>query len=315
MVAGAGMALALSACGEGRTRPPPNRAGTSRSKVTTARVPRSSDAGRQDPPRDQLSATPGATTIPDVAVTICNVTCANQAPARPGHERPGALGAEHLGVARGAWRTRRGRCGSSTTAGLVQLQLQPGPRGGRLQPPTPTPGRSGKPGPRQGRPLRLGRDRRKGRSGHVVASEVAAGLNGKAKADPVERLTAPMGTFAVQRGHRRRRSPTSTTTGRSSPRSSSRAGAGGPAGRWAGGPGRRCSGVSAHVNCGYRRGDERGQRPPGDDPDDDVDHYGQDRHPSRGVDGQTRARRASRHPRRRGRSPHRPARSPPKAGR
>ena len=72
----------------------------------------------------------GSKAIPNIAVTICNVTCAYPAP--PGEGTSAAAFAQDLRRSR-TWPTRRGRCGSSTgRPGPCTLQLperRPGRRG------------------------------------------------------------------------------------------------------------------------------------------------------------------------------------------
>ena len=145
----------------------------------------------------------GHKAIPNVAVTICNVTCAYPAPKGEGTSAQ-AFAARHRPAR--TWPTRRGRSGSSTAApGPCGYSCQNGGQGGAVTAYSNTwalgrlaPGHSARfdwavtavaPGK------------------HVVAWEVAAGLNGKAKA---VLPTAPAQGLRVT--STAPRSPTSTTT-------------------------------------------------------------------------------------------------------
>jgi len=197
-VAGAGTALALSACGGGQNQAVNEPNGKFPVAVNTASFPASQSLSQHT----HLVITvrnAGSKTIPDVAVTICNVTCAYPAPAGEGSSSSAfASDINQQDVAnpsRPIWVVDRGpgACGFSCQSGGL------GGGGGQGAGVTAYANTwaLGKLAPGQTArfdwavtAVQAGR--------HTVAWEVAAGLNGKAKAVNANGGTAPHGTFSVK---------------------------------------------------------------------------------------------------------------------
>jgi hypothetical protein len=188
--AGVGMALALSACG-GQRRAARGPRGTFTVDVSTARFP----AAQRIAQRTHLVIAvrnTSATTIPNVAVTICNVTCAYPAPKGEGTsaqafasdiKQPYAANPSRpnwivdRGPGRCGYSCQNGGQGAGTTAYSNTWAL------GKLRP---------------GRTARFDwAVTAVGPGRHTVAWEVAAGLNGNGKALLSDGSPAH-GTFAVQ---------------------------------------------------------------------------------------------------------------------
>jgi hypothetical protein len=194
MVAGVGVTLVVSGCGGGQSQAASEPSGNFAVAVSAARFPASQRLAQHTHLVIEVRNA-GHTTIPDVAVTICNVTCAY--PARKGEgSSSAAFGAtidqSYLAnSSRPLWVVDRapGACGYSCQNGgqgaavtayantWALGQLKPG-RSARFDWAV-TAVKAGK---------------------HVVAWQVAAGLNGKAKA-VLSNGSAPHGTFAVDVGH------------------------------------------------------------------------------------------------------------------
>lgn len=200
MICGVVAALLLSACGGGQRQDATEPSGNFTVRITNASFPASQ---RLSEHAHLVLAVHNASgkTLPDVAVTICNVTCAYPAP--PGQGTSAAAFGENLRMSGLAQRSRPvwvvdrppGACrfGCSTNSasggggpgGAVTAYANTwalGPLG---------PGRTAK--------FDFGVTAVKpGR--HVVAWEVAAGLNGKAKAVLADG-SRPHGTFTVEISH------------------------------------------------------------------------------------------------------------------
>ena len=191
IVAGAGLGLALSGCGGGS-----NQAASEPSGNFTVNVRRATF-----PPSQRLAQhthmviavhNAGSKAIPNVAVTICNVTCAYPAPKGQGSSSQAfAANINQSYVAnpsRPLWIIDRapGRCGYSCLNGGQGAAVTAYANTwalGRLAP---------------GKTARFDWAVTAVQAGqHVVAWQVAAGLNGKAKA-VLANGSAPHGTFAVQ---------------------------------------------------------------------------------------------------------------------
>jgi hypothetical protein len=191
IVAGAGLGLALSGCGGGS-----NQAASEPSGNFTVNVKRATF-----PPSQRLAQhthmviavhNAGSKAIPNVAVTICNVTCAYPAPKGQGSSSQAfAANINQSYVAnpsRPLWIIDRapGRCGYSCLNGGQGAAVTAYANTwalGRLAP---------------GKTARFDWAVTAVQAGqHVVAWQVAAGLNGKAKA-VLANGSAPHGTFAVQ---------------------------------------------------------------------------------------------------------------------
>jgi hypothetical protein len=191
LVAGVGLALALSACGGGQNQAASEPSGNFAVKVPTARFPASQHLAQHT----HLVITvhnAGSKTIPDVAVTICNVTCAYPAPKGQGSSSQAFaanINQSYLAnPSRPLWIIDRGpgRCGYSCQNGGQGAAVTAYANTwalGRLAP---------------GKTARFDWAVTAVQAGHhVVAWQVAAGLNGKAKAI-LTNGSAPHGTFAVK---------------------------------------------------------------------------------------------------------------------
>jgi hypothetical protein len=197
IVAGAGMALALSACGGGQNQAANEPNGKFAVAVDRASFPASQKLSQHS----HLVITvrnAGSKTIPDVAVTICNVTCAYPAPRGEGSSSSAFaadINQSYLAnPSRPIWIVDRGpgACGFSCQNGGLGGG---GGQGGGVTAYSNT-WALGRLAPGQTArfdwavtAVSAGR--------HIVAWEVAAGLNGKARAVNADGGTAPHGTFSV----------------------------------------------------------------------------------------------------------------------
>ncbi|HXD67338.1 MAG TPA: hypothetical protein VNV17_22115 [Solirubrobacteraceae bacterium] len=191
MAAGVGLALAISACGGGQNQAASEPSGNFPVKVSTASFP---SAQRLSQHTHLVIAVhnAGSKAIPNVAVTICNVTCAYPAPKGEGSSSEAfAADISQSGLAnpsRPLWVIERppGHCGYSCQNGGQGAAVTAYTNTwalGRLAP---------------GKTARFDWAVTAVQAGrHVVAWQVAAGLNGKAKA-VLSNGGAPHGTFAVK---------------------------------------------------------------------------------------------------------------------
>ncbi len=191
IVAGIGTVLAVAACGSGARQDATEPSARFPVSVSTASFPSSQTLSEHTHLRIDVHNS-GAKTIPDVAVTICNVTCAYPAPKGEGTSAA-AFSADlnQSGLAnpsRPIWvvergpgpcrySCRNGGAGAGVTAYSNTWAL------GALHP---------------GRTVSFDWTLTAvARGHHVVAWEVAAGLNGKARAVLADG-SRPHGTFPVQ---------------------------------------------------------------------------------------------------------------------
>jgi hypothetical protein len=190
-VGGLAAALALAACGSGSRQDVNEPSGKFPVSITTAKFPSSQRLAQHS--RLVIAVrNSGTKTIPDVAVTICNVTC--RYPAPPGQGTSVAAFQQYLnqpGLAnhsRPVWIVDQ-------PPGLCGYSCQNGGAGSDVSSDANT---------WQGGPLKPGQTKTftwavtavaAGR--HVVAWEVAAGLYGKAKA-VLPDGSAPQGSFRVK---------------------------------------------------------------------------------------------------------------------
>ncbi len=191
MAAGVGMALAISACGGGQNQAASEPSGNFPVHVSAASFPA---AQRLSQHTHLVIAVhnAGSKAIPNVAVTICNVTCAYPAPKGEGSSSEAfASDISQSGLAnpsRPLWVIERppGHCGYSCQNGGQGAAVTAYANTwalGRLAP---------------GKTARFDWAVTAVQPGrHVVAWQVAAGLNGKAKA-VLSNGAAPHGTFAVK---------------------------------------------------------------------------------------------------------------------
>jgi hypothetical protein len=188
---GIGTVLAVSACGGGARQDATEHSGKYPVAVSTASFPTSQTLSEHTHLRIDVRNA-GRKTIPDVAVTICNVTCAYPAPKGEGTSAAAfAADLNQTGVAnpsRPIWVVEHG-------PGSCQYSCENGGAGAGVSAYSNTwalgtlhPGRTVS-FDWQLTAVSAGR--------HVVAWEVAAGLNGKARAVLAGGGT-PHGTFAVQ---------------------------------------------------------------------------------------------------------------------
>ena len=191
IVAGAGAALATAACGSSAPR---QDRGEPHANFTVAVRAARFPAAQTLAARAHLVIAvrnAGATTIPDVAVTICNLTCAYPAPAGAGTSAQAfaaVISAPNLAnSSRPVWIVNRGpgACGYSCPqggAGAASTSYSNTWSLGRLEP---------------GRTARFVWAVTAVSAGlHIVAWEVAAGLNGDAKAVLADG-SVPHGRFTV----------------------------------------------------------------------------------------------------------------------
>ncbi len=190
MIAGAGVALAVAACGSGQRQDVHEPKGKFKVAVTTARFP-SSQKISEHTHLVLAVHNAGTKTIPNVAVSICNVTCSSRAPNGEGTsaqafsaDTPGPQG---LDPSRPLWIVDGGPgpCGYSCQSGGQGAYVTAYSNtwaSGALKP---------------GQTVRFDWSVTAAATGqHVVAWEVAAGLNGRAKA-VLAGGSRPHGTFAV----------------------------------------------------------------------------------------------------------------------
>jgi hypothetical protein len=193
MVAGVGISLALFGCGGGQNQAASEPSGHFTVTVSTASFP-SSQRLSQHTHLVIAVHNAGSKAIPDVAVTICNVTCAYPAPKGEGSSSA-AFGASIdqtylANPSRPLWVVDRapGTCGFSCQNGGQGAGVTAYANTWAL----------GRLGP--GKTARFDWAVTAVQAGkHVVAWQVAAGLNGKAKA-VLSNGSAPHGTFAVNVG-------------------------------------------------------------------------------------------------------------------
>ena len=194
MVAGVGVALALSACGGGGDQAASEPSGNYTVTVSTARFPASQKLAQHTHLVISVHNA-GHKTIPDVAVTICNVTCRYPAPKGQGSSSQAfaaSIDQSYLAnPSRPLWIVDR-------APGACRYSCQNGGQGAAVTAYANT-WALGRLGP--GRTARFDWAVTAVKAGrHVVAWQVAAGLNGKAKA-VLSNGSAPHGTFAVHVGH------------------------------------------------------------------------------------------------------------------
>ncbi|MGB9184845.1 MAG: hypothetical protein WCB67_12335 [Solirubrobacteraceae bacterium] len=191
IIAGIGASLALAACGSGGARQDAKEpSGKFKVDVNTAAFP-SSQTLSQHTRMTIAVRNAGNKTMPDVAVTICNTTCAYPAPKGQGTSAQAFaadLRQQYLAnPSRPIWVVDQGpgACGYSCQAG--------GPGGSAS-----AYSNTWALGPlRPGKTVRFSWKLTAVSPGkHVVAWQVAAGLNGKAKA-VLGDGSQPQGTFAV----------------------------------------------------------------------------------------------------------------------
>jgi hypothetical protein len=193
MVAGVGISLALFGCGGGQNQAASEPSGHFTVTVSTASFP-SSQRLSQHTHLVIAVHNAGNKAIPDVAVTICNVTCAYPAPKGEGSSSA-AFGANIdqaylANPSRPLWVVDRapGTCGFSCQNGGQGAGVTAYANTWAL----------GRLGP--GKTARFDWAVTAVQAGkHVVAWQVAAGLNGKAKA-VLSNGSPPHGTFAVNVG-------------------------------------------------------------------------------------------------------------------
>jgi hypothetical protein len=190
MVAGVGLSLALSGCGGGQNQAASEPSGHFTVTVSAAKFPASQRLAQHTHLVIAVHNA-GNKAIPNVAVTICNVTCAYPAPKGEGSSSA-AFGANIdqtylANPSRPVWVVDRapGLCGYSCQNGGQGAAVTAYANTwalGRLAP---------------GKTARFVWAVTAVKAGkHVVAWQVAAGLNGKAKA-VMANGAAPHGTFAV----------------------------------------------------------------------------------------------------------------------
>ena len=191
MVAGAGLALALSACGGGQNQAASEPSGHFKVNVSTATFPSSQRLAQHTHLVIAVHNT-GTKAIPDVAVTICNVTCAYPAPKGQGSSSQAFaadISQSYLAnSSRPVWVIDRapGSCGYSCQNGGQGAAVTAYANTWALGLLAP------------GKTARFDWAVTAVQAGnHVVAWQVAAGLNGKAKA-VLSNGSAPHGTFAVK---------------------------------------------------------------------------------------------------------------------
>jgi hypothetical protein len=178
LICGALAALLLSACGGGQRQDATEPSGKFTVEVTTASFPSSQRLSEHAHLVLAVHNVSGKT-LPDVAVTICNVTC--RYPAPPGGGTSAAAFSENLQMPGLAHRSRPVWVVDNPPAGAVTAYSNTWALG---QLP-------------RGRTARFDFGVTAVKPGrHMVAWEVAAGLNGKAKA-VLSDGSLPHGTFTV----------------------------------------------------------------------------------------------------------------------
>jgi hypothetical protein len=193
MVAGAGAALAVSACGGGANQAASEPNGKFPVTINAARFP-SSQRLSQHTHLVITVRNSGDTAIPDVAVTICNVTCAYPAPKGEGSSArafAANINQQYLAnSSRPLWIVDRG-------PGACSFSCRNGGQGGAGTAYSNT-WALGRLGP--GKTARFDWAVTAVQPGtHVLAWQLAAGLNGKARA-VLSNGSQPRGTFAVHVG-------------------------------------------------------------------------------------------------------------------
>jgi hypothetical protein len=191
LVAGVGLALALSACGGGSNQAASEPSGNFAVAVRAASFPASQHLAQHTHLVIDVHNS-GNKTIPDVAVTICNVTCAYPAPKGQGSSSQAFsadINQSYLAnPSRPLWVIDRapGSCGYSCKNGGQGAAVTAYSNTWALGPLAP------------GKTARFDWAVTAVQAGHhVVAWQVAAGLNGKAKA-VLANGRAPHGTFTVK---------------------------------------------------------------------------------------------------------------------
>jgi hypothetical protein len=194
IIASAGMALAVAACGGGSNQAASEPSGHFTVSVRTASFPSSQRLSQHTHLVIAVRNT-GDDPIPDVAVTICNVTCAYPAPKGEGSSSQAFaadISQSYLAnPSRPLWIVDRG-------PGACSFSCQNGGQGGAVTAYSNT-WALGRLAP--GRTARFDWAVTAVRAGrHVLAWQVAAGLNGKARA-VLSDGSPPHGTFAVNVSH------------------------------------------------------------------------------------------------------------------
>ncbi len=191
IIAGAGMALAASGCGGGQSQAASEPSANFTVAVSSASFPPSQKLAQHT--RLVIAVrNSGTKAIPDVAVTICNVTCAYPAPKGEGSSSQAFaadINQSYLAnPSRPLWVVDRG-------PGACSYSCQNGGHGGAVTAYSNT-WALGRLGP--GKTARFEWSVTAVQAGqHVLAWEVAAGLNGKARA-VLSDGSRPHGTFAVK---------------------------------------------------------------------------------------------------------------------
>ena len=191
MAAGVAMALVISACGGGQNQAASEPSGHFPVKVSTATFPATQRLSQHAHLVIAVHNT-GSKVIPNVAVTICNVTCAYPAPKGEGSSSEAfAADISQSNLAnpsRPLWVIERppGHCGYSCHNGGQGAAVTAYANAWALGPLAP------------GKTARFDWAVTAVQAGrHVVAWQVAAGLNGKAKA-VLSNGAAPHGRFVVK---------------------------------------------------------------------------------------------------------------------
>jgi hypothetical protein len=193
IIAGIGASLALAACGSGARQDAKEHSGKFKVDVNAASFP-STQTLSQHTRMTIAVRNAGNKTIPDVAVTICNTTCAFPAPKGQGTSSQAFaadLGQQYLAnPSRPIWVVDQG-------PGACQYSCQNGGSGGSVTAYSNTwalgPLRPGKTASFSWKLTAVSPGK------HVVAWQVAAGLNGRAKAILGDG-SRPQGKFAVAIG-------------------------------------------------------------------------------------------------------------------
>ncbi len=190
IIAGIGVALAVAACGSGQRQDVHEPKGRFKVAVTTARFPASQTISEHTHLVIAVHNS-GTRTIPDLAVTICNGTCSVRAPSGEGTSAQAFAangpGPQGIDPSRPLWIVDGGPgpCGYSCRGGGQGAYVTAYSNtwaSGALKP---------------GRTVRFDWSVTAVAPGrHVVAWEVAAGLNGRAKA-VLTGGSRPHGTFVV----------------------------------------------------------------------------------------------------------------------
>jgi hypothetical protein len=193
IIAGIGACLAIAACGSGARQDAQEHAGKYKVEVNAAAFP-SAQTLSEHTHMTIAVRNAGNKTIPDVAVTICNTTCAYPAPKGEGTSAQAFsadLSQQYLAnPTRPIWIVDQ-------SPGACQYSCQNGGAGGAVTAYTNTWALGAL---HPGKTMRFSWKLTAVSPGrHVVAWQVAAGLNGKAKAI-LSNGSRPEGSFAVQIG-------------------------------------------------------------------------------------------------------------------